>query len=195
MATADEARTGLWARSRQRAYAEITAVAMDLFLTKGFEHTTIDEIAAAAGISRRSFFRYFGTKEDVVLNHFVAEGAVLRAALQRRPADEEIWAALRGAIFSLAGESPDTQRLLAISRMMYRTPSLRARSIEKHLQWYEDLAPEVERRLGTADPLRARVIVGCVVTCLDLAGEAWTEDGGSTPLETYFDAALDALRR
>ncbi|UED83265.1 TetR/AcrR family transcriptional regulator [Streptomyces profundus] len=197
MATADDPRSRLWARSRQGVYAEITTVAMDLFLAKGFEQTTIDEIVTSAGISRRSLFRYFGTKEDIVLGHFVAEGAVLRAELERRPEGEDVWAALRGALFSLEAAATDKGRMLAISRMMYGTPSLRARSIEKHLRWYDELAPEVERRLGggAAETLRARAIVGCVVTCLDLAGEAWTRDGGADPLQGYFDAALDAVRR
>jgi AcrR family transcriptional regulator len=196
MRSADEARPGLWERSRQHAYEEITAVAMDLFLANGFQQTTIDEIVAAAGISRRSFFRYFGTKEDIVLGHFVADGAALRAELERRPEEEDVWTALRGALFSLEAATPDNERILALSRMMYETPSLRARSVEKHLRWYDELVPEVERRLGGGPRLglRARTIVGCVVTCLDLAGEAWTQDGGAGPLENYFDAALSAIR-
>src|SRR5690554_5159795 len=148
MTTVDGNQPGLWARSRQRGIAEITAVAMELFLEHGFEQTTIDQIVAAAGISRRSFFRYFGTKEDVVLNHFVADGAVMRAALKAQPDSDDVWTALRGALFSLEEAAADKRRMLAISQMMYRTPSLRARSIEKHLRSYEELAPEVERRLG-----------------------------------------------
>lgn len=193
----DGAQAGLWARTRQRAYAEISAVAMDLFLANGFAQTTIDEIVTAAGISRRSFFRYFGTKEDVVLSHFVADGAVLRAALEARPESEDIWTALRSALFSLEEAEPDKDRILSVSRMLYQTPSLRARSIEKHLRWYDDLVPEVQRRLGDdpASLLRAKAVVGCIVTCLDLAGEAWTDDGAPEPLKNYFDAALDAIRR
>ncbi|WP_435736394.1 TetR/AcrR family transcriptional regulator [Cellulosimicrobium sp. PMB13] len=196
MASAREGNPGLWERSRQQAYAEIAAVAMDLFLVKGFEQTTIDEIVAAAGISRRSFFRYFGTKEDVALGRFVADGGVLRAELERRPEDEDVWASLRGALFALERKAADKDRLLAISRMMYGTPSLRARSIEKHLRWYDDLVPEVERRLGAGpdQALRAKAVVGCVITCLDLAGEAWTRDGAVRPLATYYDAALGAIR-
>ena len=72
----------LWARSRQAAYAEITAIAMGLFLEQGFEQTTIDQIAAKAGISRRSFFRYFGTKEDIVLGDLAADGERMRDALE-----------------------------------------------------------------------------------------------------------------
>lgn len=195
MTAEGDARPRLWARSRERVYAEITAVAMDLFVDRGFERTTIDEIVAAAGISRRSFFRYFGTKEDVVLGHLVADGAAVRAQLEQRPDDEDVWDALRAALFALE-ESTGDDRLLAIARMMYQTPSLRARSIEKHLRWCEDLAPEVQRRLGNGagSALRARAIVGCVVTCLDLAGEAWSSEGGTEPLSSYFAVALDAVR-
>ena len=75
----------LWERSRQAAYAEITAVAMRLFLEQGFEQTTIDQIAATAGISRRSFFRYFGTKEDVVLGDLARDGERVREALAAVP--------------------------------------------------------------------------------------------------------------
>ncbi|WJL94494.1 TetR family transcriptional regulator [Microbacterium sp. ET2] len=187
---------GLWARSRQRAYAEITEVAMGLFLANGFDNTTIDEIAQAAGISRRSFFRYFGTKEDVVLGHFVADGALLRAELEKRPTDEDAWEALQAAVTATLA-APDQAQMLAVSRMMYGTPSLRARSIEKHLRWYDDLVPEVERRLPPptdARALAARVLVGTAITCIDLAGEAWTRDDGARPLLYYVDAALTAVR-
>jgi AcrR family transcriptional regulator len=194
--TSENEAPGLWARSRRRAYDEITAVAMDLFLSGGFERTTIDQIAAAAGISRRSFFRYFGTKEDIVVGHFGAEGAVLREILQQRPEDEDIWAALRGAMVAAEANARDEERMLAIARMLYRTPSLRARSIEKHLRWYDDVVPEVERRLGgEGAALRARAIVGCVITCLDLAGEAWMESDAAEPLMVYFDRALEAIHR
>ncbi|GGR49459.1 hypothetical protein GCM10010197_14200 [Nocardioides luteus] len=80
--------------------------------------------------------------------------------------------------------------------MVYETPSLRARSYEKHLRWYDSLVPQVERRLGDGPRavLRAKAIVGCVITCLDIAGEAWTHDGGKASLIDYFDTALDAMR-
>lgn len=195
MTPADEPRTGLWARSRRQAHAEITSVAMDLFLARGFAETTIDEIVTAAGISRRSFFRYFGTKEDVVLAHLVADGAVVREQLELQPDGQDVWSALRSTLFAL--EDPTNHdRVLAIARMMYRTPSLRARTIEKHLRWCDELAPEVQRRLGGGPDaaLRARAVVGCVVTCLDVAGEAWCDDEGAQPLQSYFDTALEAVR-
>ncbi|GAB3651159.1 TetR/AcrR family transcriptional regulator [Glycomyces tarimensis] len=191
---------GLWARTRRAAYAEITETAMKLFLEQGFEATTIDEIARAAGISRRSFFRYFGTKEDVVLGDMAGEGERAAQALRSRPDSEDVWTALKNAFADRYAQmrEQDPERMLKVAEMMYGTPSLRARSIEKHLQWQEQLTPEVRRRLGPGEDdemqLRARTIVACLVACLDTAGEAWVRASGRRPLVDYFDIALAAVR-
>jgi AcrR family transcriptional regulator len=179
-------------------HGEITAVAMGLFLEQGFEATTIDEIAAAAGISRRSFFRYFGTKEDVVLGYLATDGAVLRTALEQRPADEDAWSALLGAFLGLEQTSVPRDQLLKISAMMYGTPSLYARSAEKHRQWQDELLPEVRRRLASADggphaDVRARAVVAAAIACMDTAGEAWTDANGETPLGEFLIAAFSAV--
>ena len=188
----------LWNRTRNAVYEEISTTAMGLFLERGFDATTIDDIARAAGISRRSFFRYFGTKEDIVLGDLAARGELIRQALEARPESEPAWTALVNALHSLKDTAYEQGTMLKVSKMLYETPSLRARSIEKHLQWQTLLTPEVRRRLGAdpADPLdvRADALVATVITCLDVAGEAWTRCDGAVPLEDLFDAAAAAIR-
>ncbi|BCY12952.1 TetR family transcriptional regulator [Actinoplanes sp. L3-i22] len=188
----------LWNRTRQAVYDEIAGTAMEMFLTRGFEATTIDDIARAAGISRRSFFRYFGTKEDIVLGDVAGKGELAARALADRPDGEDPWTALRNAFHVSKDAAYDPATMLKIFTMMYETPSLRARHIEKHLQWQAALVPELRRRLGAdpADPLdvRAEALVACAITCLDVAGEAWTRSKGAVPLEDLFDSAADALR-
>jgi AcrR family transcriptional regulator len=188
----------LWSRTRRAAYAEVTEVAMGLFLEKGFEATTIDDIAATAGISRRSFFRYFGTKEDIVLGHLAGDGARARAALEQRPDDEPAWTALRNVFLSIDEAPGDHDRLLKISEMMYGTPSLRARSVEKHLQWQADLLPEVQRRLPPSPDeatagLRAQAVIASAIACLDAAGETWTRGKGTVPLRDLLKVAFDSV--
>jgi AcrR family transcriptional regulator len=190
---------GLWSRTRQAAIAEIVTVAMDLFLEKGFDATTFDDIAAAAGISRRSLFRYFGTKEDIVLGHLAGEGPRARQLLAERPDDEPLWTALRNVFGRLEGPEGDRDRLLRISEMLYGTPSLRARSVEKHLRWQADLLPEVRRRLGAGPgdgraDLRAAAVVAAAIACLDAAGEAWTREKGAVPLRELLEIAFAAVR-
>jgi len=187
----------LWSRSRQAAYAEISGVAMRLFLDQGFDQTTIDQIAQTAGISRRSFFRYFGTKEDIVLGDLASQGDLVRGALEAVPLDVPPWEALRQALRAIDALEVDPQVRLRISRMMYETPSLRARSIEKHLHWQSLLVPNIRLRLGvapadTASPA-ADAIVASAIACLDVAGEIWTRSGGTLDLAGLYDEAVRSV--
>lgn len=188
----------LWQRSRQAAYAEIASVAMRLFLDQGFEQTTIDQIASTAGISRRSFFRYFGTKEDIVLGDLAAQGELMRDALERVPVSVAPWDALRQALHEVDALQVEPGVTWKIAKMMYGTPSLRSRSIEKHLHWQALLVPDIRRRLGVADddstnPVPA-AIVASAIACLDAAGEIWVEDGGTGDLAAYYDRAVAGVR-
>src|SRR5258708_39352380 len=89
---------GLRLRKRQQTRERLTRAAMALFLERGFEATTLDDIAAAADISRRSFFHYFDSKEDVVFAWHEEITAALVAAIAARPASESMLAAAENAI-------------------------------------------------------------------------------------------------
>ncbi len=186
-------------RERQRVAAreEIASVARELVLAQGFGATTVDQIAAAAGISRRSFFHRFPSKEDVVLGDLDALGAGLLRVLEGRPRAEDAWTALREALGTLRGEQSDSD-LLAMAEIYAATPSLRARHLEKHLRWHALLAPEVERRLGVppvegGDP-RAIAVVAAALSCLDVAVEAWRRSGGTADMAALFDDCVAAVR-
>ena len=64
----------MWERTRRRVREEVVDVALGLFLEQGFEDTTVDQVVTAAGISKRSFFRYFGTKGDIVFGDLAEQG-------------------------------------------------------------------------------------------------------------------------
>jgi AcrR family transcriptional regulator len=196
----DSRRPGLRERTRQAVRAEIGDVAMRLFLERGFDATTMEQIADEAGVSRRSLFRYFGTKEDIVLGQHADNGRLVQAALAARPAHETPWEALRAAFAVLAEDPARTRdRDLAVGRMLHETPSLRARQYEKQHQWLDLLVPDIERRLGVQpgpvpDP-RAHAIVSCALACLHTAGETWTRRNGEGDLGAIFDEAVAAVRR
>lgn len=198
----NEGTSGLRERTRRAVQAEIGGAAMRLFLERGFETTTMEQIAGEVGISRRSLFRYFGTKEDIVLGYLVEAGMAVRDALEARPAGEGPWEALRAAFGSLVddpGYSPE--RNLKLSKMLYGTPSLRAGHLEKRLRWQELLVPNIQKRLAVAvaagdeesDP-RARAIVACALTCLDVATELWTRSDGEADPRQLFDRSVAAVR-
>ncbi|WP_433207411.1 TetR/AcrR family transcriptional regulator [Nocardia sp. CA-107356] len=190
---------GLHERTRRAVRAEIAAVAMRLFLEYGFAATTMDRIANEVGLSRRSLFRYFGTKEDIVLGDHEDQGRLLLAALESRPMSESPWEALRSAfgvfVEQLAYAPGD---LLALTRMLHDTPSLHARQAEKQRQWLEPLTPNIAARLAERPDelteLRARAIVAAALSCSELAMHAWARSNGEADMAELFDAAVAAVR-
>jgi AcrR family transcriptional regulator len=185
-------------RARRAARAEIAATAMRLFAENGFDTTTVDQIAGAVGISRRSFFHYFGSKEDLVLGDTEALGESVRAALEARPDDESAWAAIRAAFLTIRPADKTQEEQLTLARIHHEAPSVRARHLEKHLRWQELLAPDIQRRLGlppttTPDP-RALAFVAAALACFDAAVDAWYRSGGAEDPERLFDEAVATLR-
>lgn len=195
MVVPNDLQGGLREATRRAVRAEIAAAAVELFAEQGFEQTTVDQIAVAVGMSQRSVFRYFATKEDMVVGELIEEGHRALDALRARPADESPWLALRrsldGCVASLSTEA-GTRR----ARMLANTPALRIALTQKHLQWVELLRPELTRRLGPVP--RAELVAGSILTavlsCLEVAGEHWVREDGAEPLAELFDAALAAIR-
>jgi AcrR family transcriptional regulator len=177
--------------------AEIAAVAIRLFLEQGFDKTTVDQIAAEAGLSRTSFFRYFATKEDAVLGHLEELGQKARDALVARPADEPAWQALRHAFNVLIAErSAYPESGVSMHRMLRDTPSLQARQLGKQMGWQELLAPEVARRLGVSgDPYdpRPRALVAAALGCLNVAIDVCALSEGAVDMADLLDQAMGAL--
>src|ERR1700754_599367 len=182
--------------TRRAVQAEIADTAMRLFIERGYDQTTVDHIAAAVGMSERSVFRYFGTKEDIVVGSMAQVGAEIAQALPARPADEPPWEALRRALDGpLAALENDGGLALARSTLLASTPALRAAQTQKHVQWNDDLVPAlVDRFTGPTAALQARAVVGAALACLDVAVEEWTRSNGAESLERLLDEAIAAAR-
>jgi AcrR family transcriptional regulator len=158
----------------------------------------VEQIADAAGISSRSFFRYFAAKEDVVIGDPNEPGELIRSVLESRPPDEPAGVALRHALHALLGTvHADPAFALQSSRLMLSTPSLRARHLEKQILWQQLLLPNTTRRLqpGDADTrdLQAHAIVCSALSCFDVAILEWAASNGTTSLPALFDTAIDAV--
>lgn len=188
----------VWDRQRAAVRTEIAATAIEMFLAQGFDATPIDQIVEEVGVSRRTFFRYFGTKEDIVLGDLIARGRVIADELAARPADEGPWEALRGALHASRETTiPDMDAALALGKMLFDTPSLRARLMEKRLIWQEMFVPLLAARLdGAAEraKLRATAIVAAALSCLDTAAEEWIASDGADDLAALYDEAVAAVR-
>jgi len=187
---------GLRERHRKRTAADLEEAALVLFCEKGFDAVTIDDIAAAADVSRRTFFRYFASKEDVILSDHPKRLDELAAALDRRPADESPLAALRHAIISLAG-SYEEQRdhMLRRFRLMTTTPALEARSLCLQRNWETAVTGMLAARMGVdpAEDLRPGVVAATTMAAMRIATANWLALGGQGDLPKIVADALDLL--
>ncbi len=184
-------------RTRQAVRAQLMTVAWDLFVEQGYDTTTVDEIAAAAGMSQRSFFRYFGAKEDVVLVKFEAVGALLAEELARRPASEDAWTALRRSFEVIVEPTErDPRHGLVLLRITDESSALRAGRLEQQAHWQELLTPLVAARLATEadhDP-SAAALTAAALACLNVANATWLDSNGTESLRRLLDDAMGAVR-
>jgi len=154
---------------------ELAGVAQDLFLSRGYERTSIDDVAAAAGIGRRTFFRYFATKADVLFLESPADVARLRAALDAAPADEPVAAAVRrGVVAALAVAPGDEVWARQRAQLILEVPALRAYAHTTFDAWRAAAADFTAQRLGLPADDVVPVAVGHAALAASLAAhEHW----------------------
>ncbi|MBB5935029.1 TetR family transcriptional regulator [Streptomyces zagrosensis] len=183
-------------RKRQLVSDELTEAALQLLARKGYDAVTIDEIATTAGVSKRTFFRYFASKEDVVVQFLADMGTGMRAELAARPAGERPSVALlhtvRAPLDACGDRSDHSERALRVVQLILRTPALLARFLERQAQWRDDLTAELARRLGL-DPdtdLYPRLAAGIALTAFDAVLQRWSGSNGAEDPAALIDRAF-----
>jgi AcrR family transcriptional regulator len=167
-------------RRRRLVRADIGRVAIGLFAERGFEAVTVDEIAAAAGISPRTFFRYFATKDEVVLDYERRLLDRLVDVVATRPAGEGPITALRNAYLTTSHVvREDRARAIQLGRILQTAPELRATAHGARTAPNDALIDEVARRMGVPGrDLRPRAVVAAMTAVAAAEWAAWVEDGG-----------------
>ncbi|WP_461012166.1 acyl-CoA-like ligand-binding transcription factor [Streptomyces capparidis] len=183
-------------RKRQLVTDELTEAALQLLALKGYDAVTIDEIATTAGVSKRTFFRYFASKEDVVVRFLADMGAGIRAELAARPAGERPSVALRHAVWvSVSACGDHAERALRVVRLILGTPALLARFLERQAQWRDDLTAELAHRLGLdpAADVYPRLAAGMALTAFDAVLHHWAASDGTEDPAALLDRAFAVL--
>lgn len=145
---------GLRELKKRRTRLALLDAALELFLSRGYEKTTIDEIVAAVEVSQRTFFRYFATKEDVVLGFVADFDARTVEALRARPPGEAPPAALLGALRAVLrdvegeGDSVGLERMRRLRQVLETNPALVAAQMARHQTSAQALAAEIGERMG-----------------------------------------------
>jgi len=174
----------------------LARTAIELFAAQGYDNTTLDEVAAAAGVSRRTLFNYFRSKEDLALSSLAEQGELIAARLAQRPAEEDAWTALRAAFGVLEEIDMTAERRLEFITLLFGNDSLRAGHAEKQARWQDLFAPLIEPRLPASGhrTLQARTIAAAAIVCLQVANEEWVRLGGQADMLDLYDAAVQAIR-
>lgn len=199
---------GLRELKKQRTRDALLRVALDLFTTRGYEETTVDEIAEAVDVSQRTFFRYFASKEeaaftiqDMVETHFLAE-------LRQRPSRETPFVAMRHAVLaSWSRINEAIEALIPVElhlrtyRMIESTPSLLAAHLRRATELEEQAALVIAEREGLdveSDP-RPRVAVAAFSGVMRVTGRLWGQgqetgvDGLLELTQSYLDQLVPTL--
>ena len=185
---------GLRERKRQQTRDRLTRAAMALFLERGFEATTLDEIAAAADISRRSFFHYFASKEDVVFAWQEESTTALVAAVAQRPATESMLAAAENAISAMVRQL-EPGEAIAMARLKRDNPALQARDQVKYEKLERALAEALAKRAGhRTEKLQARLVAMIVTGAMRIGGEQWAAEGAREKPEALAKRTFAAIR-
>lgn len=183
-------------RKRRLVSDELSRAALQLLARTGFDAVTVDEIAAVAGVSKRTFFRYFASKEDVVIQFLAEMGTGMRAELAGRPADEPPSEALRHAVLcSVHACAGHSRQALSVVRLILGTPALLARFLERQAQWRDDLAEELAARLAL-DPrtdLYPQLAAGIALTAFGTVLQRWSDSDGAEDPRALTDRAFAVI--
>lgn len=184
---------GLREQRKARTRRAIQDHALRLFLSKGYDATTVEEIATAAGVSHMTFFRYFPTKEAVVEDDDY--DPLIAELVRDRPAEESPLTALHAALRTGldAVLTTDREAVYARTRLVVTNPALRARQWRNTATTQSLLAQALADRERQPVDLRLRVIAAAATAALITALTAWVDGDGAEDLRTLVDEAFGAL--
>ncbi|MFB9315782.1 TetR/AcrR family transcriptional regulator [Nocardioides plantarum] len=173
--------------AREAVRSRLSDAARELFDQHGIEGTSVDMIALAAGVSSRTFYRHFESKEGLAMAWLDDPGPTFRSALQQRPADEPIWVALRHAFDSVHEPASRFAEQMRISAdMADSSPALMKRVRDRIFDWEIEMADVVLERLPEPRSRRdAELLAAWALSALRVAFERWRDDG---------DPSLELLR-
>lgn len=184
--------------ARDAVRAELSQVVFEMTRTHGFENVTIDDMAAAAGVSRSTLLRYFGSKEDVILSAFDGHSIRFAKELRARPAAENDWTALRRALEGMLTyyylENPTGA--LAVTRFVKSTPALYERQASQRGSWRPVFAAALAERAGITGlvPIGIEVKVAAALDCMGIAIDRWAGADGEPDLLGLLAEGFDELQ-
>ncbi|GGH31670.1 acyl-CoA-like ligand-binding transcription factor [Paenibacillus segetis] len=193
MSSDDKQIIGLRERKKAKTMAAIQMHAMRLFREQGYKATTVEQIADAAEISPSTFFRYFSTKEDVVISDNY--DPLLVRAFENQPAHLSPLQAIRGAMISEVADTPKEELAMARERnqLIMMVPELRAAMLNNLTQMMQLIAEMVAGRIGREpDDIGVRTFAGSIIG-VNISVMIYCADHPEADFATVLDEALAKL--
>jgi AcrR family transcriptional regulator len=187
---------GLRDRKKEQTRIAICGAALQLFERQGFEGTTVEDIAEAANVSSRTFFRYFDSKIDVILDHKHEDEESLRDLLMARPPEEAPIEAVHAVFRERLAEIKENPEMIRQFRVLMSSPTLRKLAAEHFQDNKVELVEAFAERLGVAPTdLAPRVLAAALSETIWVIIEGWVA-AGSDPeqLGPIIDDAFTRLR-
>ncbi|WP_052359322.1 TetR family transcriptional regulator [Actinoplanes friuliensis] len=175
-------------RKKRETWRLVHSTALRLMTERGFDAVSIDDIVAAAGISRRTFFNYFADKESVVFDPDPDDAALWAALLDERPPDEPLWDSLRELLIGYTTAA--AERMLLQRRVRLASPELSGCSREVADRFWDVVREWAATRAGL-DALRLDLTVNAARTVLNTACPHWDATSGITGLHAHLAAGFD----
>jgi mycofactocin system transcriptional regulator len=159
---------------------DVARAALELFARQGYEETSVDQIAAAVGVSRRTFFRYYDSKRDVVWGEFDAELIRLRARLEEASRSEPMMDVLRRAVMDTnrfgASELDELRIRIGLTSSV---PTLIAHSAVRYAEWCDVVAGFVTARIGgSPEDLAPQTVARAALGAATAAFTYWARHEG-----------------
>ena len=185
-------------RKKTRTREALVAAATELFEERGFDAVTIDEIAAKADVSQRTFFRYFGSKEAVLFSDQDEMLAIVREAIASRPYDEPPLLALQRALLVVTHHYAQ-HRELHLRRARLASTGAAIASYQQAVvlpQWQDALAESIGDRLGVdpAQDMRPELLSGVAMAVMGATGVAALAEGGVVDVAALLSQAFAELK-
>jgi AcrR family transcriptional regulator len=191
---------GLRERKKQETRIALSWAAVRLAVERGLDNVRIEDIAAEAGVSLRTFRNYFSSKAEAIAARQVDRVLRIADELRARPADEPLWVAIRAAIdaqFALGeqgpgGAQPPDEQWLAGIRLMVTEPSLQGEMARAYAAASEELAAAIAERTGT-DGVYPRLVAEVVGAAMSVAMSEWLRGDPPRPMNELMPEVLDLI--
>ena len=193
---------GLRQRKRRQTRAALSRAAIRLSIQRGWETVTVDEIAAAANVSPRTFRNYFSTKAEAVAAGHLERMLRIADELRARPADEQLWTAITNSVSAqfepprqggrqLADASPWMERI----RFLFTEPAIQGEVLKASAAAQSELARAIAERIGLsrASDLYPQLVAAIVVAVVGVVSDRWLRDGPSGSIVPLMRRAFDLV--